>query len=338
MSDNPNIVYGKLSEATHISGYSLGRAIGELEWLLDEDRWKRVGAGYTDINDFLKTLNFSEFKLAIEQRKDLAKRLADLDASQRATARMLGVSKDTIRNDVGENSPPEINPIIDIEAITEDTGENSPPAPVPEWMVGAGIIIPEKQKRVEQKIKERKAIIEETKKKIETDNLTVDGVYDVIVIDPPWAYGREYDPENSRVANPYPEMGIDEIGAIHIPAKDDCVMFLWTTHAFLRNAFDLLDVWGFTYKATLVWDKGKMGMGNTIRMQCEFCLLATKGSPLITGSAERDIIREDRREHSRKPNAFYKLVRNITTGRRIDYFSREDRPGFVSFGAETNKF
>lgn len=192
--------------------------------------------------------------------------------------------------------------------------------------------------RKEEKIEKRQKEIEETKKRIETENLTITDLYDVIVLDPPWPYGREYDPENSRVANPYPEMSLDEIGGIDLPAKDNCVLFLWTTHAFIESSFILVKRWGFDYKAIIVWDKEKMGMGNTIRMQCEFCLLAIKGIPLITGSSTRDIIREARREHSRKPDGFYDMVLNITNGKRIDYFSREKREGFVQYGAETDKF
>ena len=185
---------------------------------------------------------------------------------------------------------------------------------------------------------EREELIEETKQKIENKNLTITGLYDVVVIDPPWAYGREYDPENSRVANPYPEMSTDEISKIELPIKESAVIFLWTTHAFIRDAFRLVSDWGFNYKAIITWDKEKMGMGSTIRMQCEFCLLCTKGKPLIEGSAERDIIREARREHSRKPEAFYLMVERITTGRRLDYFSRSKRVNWDSYGAEAEKF
>jgi len=100
MKENSNIIYGRLAEATHISGYSLERAVSEFEWLLENNRWKEVGTGYDDINDFLKTLNFSEFKIAIEQRKKIAQKLKELEASQRATANTLGVSPDTINKDV----------------------------------------------------------------------------------------------------------------------------------------------------------------------------------------------------------------------------------------------
>ena len=39
-----------------------------------------------------------------------------------------------------------------------------------------------------------------------------------------------------------------------------------------------------------------------------------------------------------KPEAFYKMVEEITVGRRLDYFSRQRRDGWDSFGNETSKF
>lgn len=166
-----------------------------------------------------------------------------------------------------------------------------------------------------------------------------DGLFDVVSVDPPWKYGREYDPDSSRVASPYPEMDTKEIIENIPPFADDVVLWLWTTHAFMRDAYKILDTWGFTYKATLIWDKEKMGMGVWLRMQCEFCLLAVKGKPQYTNKIERDIIREPRREHSRKPEAFYKLVENICHGtKRLNFYSRENISGWVSYGNEKDKF
>ncbi len=164
------------------------------------------------------------------------------------------------------------------------------------------------------------------------------GVFDVIAIDPPWPYGREYDPNGSRVANPYPEMSLEDIAAIDLPAADDCVLFLWTTHRFLPDAFNLMKTWGFEYKATLVWDKERIGMGAWVRMQCEFCLIGIKGRPFWSNTSLRDILREPRREHSRKPESFYQFVDAVTRGRKLDFFSREKRDGWESFGNETTKF
>jgi N6-adenosine-specific RNA methylase IME4 len=202
-----------------------------------------------------------------------------------------------------------------------------------------------KDVKKEEKKDQKNKQVEETRKRITEENLTVSGVYDVVSIDPPWAYNEkggfstiQYDSESNRGAVDYPTMTVSELRDIEIPNKNNSVMFLWTTHAFLRDAFDLLECWGFKYKATMVWDKDKMGIGRTIRLQCEFCLIGTCGSPLLTGDSVRDIIREARREHSRKPEAFYRVVDQLTTGRKLDYFSREKREGWDSYGIESDKF
>lgn len=166
-----------------------------------------------------------------------------------------------------------------------------------------------------------------------------DGLFDVIVMDPPWAYGTSYDAAGRRCANPYPEMTQEELKAIELPASENCVLFLWTTHRFIWDAKELLDAWGFSYRNMLVWDKQVMGMGNLFRMRCEFCLVATKGKPLFRDVHNlEDIIEEQRREHSRKPDSFYELVNTLCIGRKLDYFSRTNRDGWEVFGNDTEKF
>ncbi len=181
--------------------------------------------------------------------------------------------------------------------------------------------------------------VQKQKEQIEKGNLVLpNGLFDVIAIDPPWNYGREYDPDTSRVANPYPEMNQQELLSIELPAKDDCVLFLWTTHQFIFDAKELMDKWGFTYKATMVWNKQKIGMGAWLRMQCEFCLVGIKGKPFWENTTYRDIMDEARREHSRKPECFYEMVSNVTYGRRLEYFAREAHEGWEVFGNDTEKF
>lgn len=193
-------------------------------------------------------------------------------------------------------------------------------------------------KKAEKKT-EREQQIAEQRKAIESGAIDMpQGVFEVVAIDPPWNYGREYDPDGSRVANPYPEMSQAELLALEPPFAKDCALFLWTTHAFIWDAKELMDKWGFTYKATLVWDKQKIGMGAWLRMQCEFCLVGIKGKPTWENTKWRDIIHEARREHSRKPEAFYEMVEEITVGRRLDYFSREQRRGWATYGNDTGKF
>ena len=203
-----------------------------------------------------------------------------------------------------------------------------------------------KEIKKEEKIDERKKDIERQLFDIESGNLPeLLGKYEVIAIDPPWAYeekgglsSTDYNPETTRGTTTYPTMKVSEIKEINLPLMDNAVLFLWTTHAFLKDSFEILEHWGLKYKATLVWDKERMGMGRTIRLQCEFCLIAFKGNPIFNGSSERDIIREARREHSRKPDAFYQYVERSTIGRKLEYFSREKRTNWEIYGNEVEKF
>lgn len=165
------------------------------------------------------------------------------------------------------------------------------------------------------------------------------GKYQCIVIDPPWPYGTKYNSGTRRVASPYPEQSIEELLEFKIPADKNCVLWLWTTHRFLKDSFDLMEKWGFDYKATMVWDKQRMGMGAWLRMQCEFCLMGVRGKPVWNLTNERDIISVARREHSRKPDEFYKLINTLVpTKHKIDIFSREKRDGWQQYGNETEKF
>ena len=172
----------------------------------------------------------------------------------------------------------------------------------------------------------------------------LEGLFDVVSVDPPWPYEGEnksvtsFDAVGRRVANPYPEMSIEDIKKIDMPLMDDAVVLLWTTHKFLPDAFEILKEWGMDYKATLVWNKEKIGMGAWFRMQCEFCIVGIKGKPYWENTTFRDILNEPRREHSRKPDLFFEMIEKITMGRRLEYFSREKRNGWEVFGNDINKF
>lgn len=187
----------------------------------------------------------------------------------------------------------------------------------------------------EIKKEERAADIQQQRNDIEEGNLELpEGKFEVIVIDPPWPYDAKFDPKGRRSANPYPEMSLDELKEIDLPASDDCVLWLWTTHKFLKDSFDLMNTWRFDYKAILTWNKEKMGMGHWLRMQTEFCLLGIKGKPFWDNTTERDIITEPRRKHSQKPDSFYEMVNKICPGRKIDYFARDEREGYEVYGNE----
>lgn len=187
----------------------------------------------------------------------------------------------------------------------------------------------------------RQADIEDQRAGIVSGKIKLpDGLFEVISIDPPWPYGDQgsYDPAGNRAPNPYPEMSLDEIAALEIPAADDCVLWLWTTHKFMRHAFPLIDSWGFQERAILTWCKDRMGLGRWLRSQSEFCIMATKGKPTISLTNQTTVLKGPMREHSRKPDEFYALVDSLCVGRKLDFFSREFRENWSQLGNDTGKF
>lgn len=172
------------------------------------------------------------------------------------------------------------------------------------------------------------------------------GPYDVIVYDPPWPYGTQetYHPDTRRGSTPYPEMSLEEIaadGEREISAKgvEDCILWLWTTHKFMRHSFPLLDRWGFSDKMIVTWEKQKMGLGRWLRSKSEFCIMAVRGSPATQLTNQTTMVHGDMREHSRKPDEFYEMIESLCLGvRRYDRFTREARPTWDGGGNEPEKF
>jgi hypothetical protein len=107
--------------------------------------------------------------------------------------------------------------------------------------------------------------------------------YPTIYADPPWAY----DNVASRAAaqNHYPTMSLAEICDLPVAnlAAADAHLHLWTTNGFLRDAFDVRDAWGFTFKSCLIWVKDEIGMGNYWRVSHEFlCGRSHKNSYVLS--------------------------------------------------------
>ena len=161
---------------------------------------------------------------------------------------------------------------------------------------------------------------------------TPEGLFDVIVVDPPWAYGSQYDPEGRRCASPYPEMTVDKIKAIKLPMNQNCIVWLWTTNAFIHDAFHILETWGLEPKTILTWVKDRMGLGDWLRGKTEHCIMAIKGKPIINLTNQSTALFGEAREHSRKPEEFYKLVDLLCFGSKLDYFAREKRVSWSIFG------
>lgn len=133
-------------------------------------------------------------------------------------------------------------------------------------------------------------------------------------------------------------MKLDQIAQLNIPAADDCVLWLWTTHKFMKYSFSLIEKWGFEDKAILTWAKDRMGLGRWLRSKSEFCIMAVKGNPVINLTNQTTVLTAPLREHSRKPDEFFSMVNDLCVGRKLDFFSREKREGWDQFGNDVGRF
>jgi N6-adenosine-specific RNA methylase IME4/ParB-like chromosome segregation protein Spo0J len=160
-----------------------------------------------------------------------------------------------------------------------------------------------------------------------------DGRYAVVVIDPPWPY------ENL----PYPSMSLEEIAALPTLEllTEDAVVWLWTTDRFMKDALVIAtERWGLELRKIVVWDKVRAGRPTPwLRGQTEYCLLLTRGNPPFEPGNLTNLLCELAREHSRKPETFYELVRDTCPAQpRLEMFAREERDGFEPWGAEVDFF
>ncbi len=180
--------------------------------------------------------------------------------------------------------------------------------------------------------------------------------FGAILADPPWAYKTWSKKGTSRSADQhYDTMAPEDIASLPVGsiAADDCCLFLWATWPTLKDAFAIIDAWGFTFKTCAFdWMKADvstldlfpdpktadMKMGHWTRSNSEPCLLATRGKPTRLSAGVRMGIIESARQHSRKPDAVYGRIEKLIAGPYLELFARNSRPGWSSWGNQVGKF
>lgn len=185
--------------------------------------------------------------------------------------------------------------------------------------------------------------------------------YDLLMADPPWRFELYSDRGEEKSAQAhYATMSIDEIAALPVRrlGAQNCVLWLWATWPLLQQQLGIVEAWGFRYVTGGAWVKktvnGKLafGTGYRLRSACEPFLIGVSGTP-ETAKDVRNVVEGMVREHSRKPPEAYAAAERLVMGahthqqfraehgrrcRLVELFSRENRPGWDTWGNETGKF
>lgn len=343
MSENSDIVYGRLLESAHISGYGFERMTRELESLLAGDNWRTVGPGFKDINEFLRSIDLSAFN--IQNKEKLHKRIKELqpESSNRAIGKATGADERTVRRHTKEGAA-DAAPSPDSDTThqaKENTGA-ADAAPVDQQpsnalQQSAQDIAKQADQATKRKNKEaaREQQRERNAEAVATGSTleTPTGRYATIVFDPPWSWDDEGDATQLGRARPnYHTMSFDEVKRQPIDdyAADDAHIYLWITNRSLPKGPVLLEAWGFRYITTLTWCKPHFGMGNYFRGSTEHVLFGVKGSlSLLRSDVGTWFTGERGAEHSAKPDAFYELVEQCSPGPWVDILGRHERPGWA---------
>lgn len=191
------------------------------------------------------------------------------------------------------------------------------------------------------------------------------GQFKLIAADPPWLF-KSYAPPSADhqyrrdAASHYNTMNLTDIKALPVASlcAPACHLFLWTTGPHLPEALEVIRAWGFTYSGMgFTWVKLKrsidtrqvrivrefesdlhVGLGFTTRKNAEFCLLARRGGAKRISKKVREVILSPVRQHSRKPDEFYRRAVEYADGPYLELFGREQRDGWTAWGNDTNRF
>lgn len=217
------------------------------------------------------------------------------------------------------------------------------------------------EEKFEQFIAETKAVADELtskavlgiaqKMKREAEPKTVElpaGQFNVIYSDVPWKYDNSIESWGPASLH-YQSLPVEQIAYYQDPHgvrvqdkfASDSVLFLWVTNPFVRDAFEVVDAWGFSYKTNIVWVKTELqrpGSGFYVRGRHELLFICTKGSfvPDQTGKEPiGSVVEAPIQEHSQKPDVVYEIIeRMYPEGKYLELFARKERHGWTSWGNE----
>lgn len=174
--------------------------------------------------------------------------------------------------------------------------------------------------------------------------------FGTILVDPPWQFQNrtgKMAPEHRRLRR-YSTLPLETI--IGLPVQelvaDVCHLYLWVPNALLPEGLKVMEAWGFSYKTNLIWEKVRKdggpdgrGVGFYFRNVTEMLLFGVRGKNARTldpGRSQVNLVRSQKREHSRKPEEIFALIEACSPGPYLELFARGTRPGWVLWGDQAD--
>ena len=176
--------------------------------------------------------------------------------------------------------------------------------------------------------------------------------FSTILADPPWQFSNrtgKMAPEHKRLSR-YSTMNLDQIKMLPISeiVDEPAHLYLWTTKALLAEGLEVMADWGFTYKTNIIWHKVRKdggsdgrGVGFYFRNTTEIVLFGVRGKnarTLSPGRRQANIMRTQKREHSRKPDELYDIIEKCSPGTFLELFARGTREGWEAWGNEAEEY
>lgn len=176
--------------------------------------------------------------------------------------------------------------------------------------------------------------------------------YGTILADPPWQFQNrtgKMAPEHKRLSR-YQTLDLEEIKALPVArlAAPTAHLYLWVPNALLPEGIQVLESWGFTYKTNLIWYKIRKdggpdgrGVGFYFRNVTELILFGTRGKNARTlppARSQVNILATRKREHSRKPDEQYTLIKKCSPGPYLELFARGSMPGWDTWGDQSEDY
>ncbi len=172
--------------------------------------------------------------------------------------------------------------------------------------------------------------------------------YNTIYADPPWQFQNrtgKVAPEHKRLMR-YETMTLEDIKQLPVEtiADEKAHLYLWVPNALLPEGLSVMDAWGFEYKSNIIWEKVRKdgnpdgrGVGFYFRNVTEILLFGIKKNSmpnrtLAPARSQVNLVRSQKREHSRKPDEIIPIIEACSQENRIELFARGNRAGWDMWG------